>query len=467
MVADSADGADDKDLHAQRTMSLASGLQGKRDVCVAKGKRRLVQKGHTPEQHVAMAMNITSPLVMPVPSANDLEFALQTCVKEGANIRSWRQARFRELAALVKKPEALGAEMDALRSESSKAVSQHLKPEAIEALRLLICWPDEGSANSIVKGSEIVGEIPPTGVFRGAKAADSTCIHSICSGEAVGALGNDEWAKKLLKNKPPDVDERIAVWMKSEEERVRGTIEGWYTKEGVDAIFGVNRWRAMKRFGIFQENNGEWRTIDNGRSSMHNTGTSATERISTTSVETGYAVYRRFADIYYAVHGCLPSFKVTTKDMKRAYRQLAPHEDHLHMSVICIWSLEHSCWMFGILHGLAFGLSGAVLQFNRHPPLLVAVARRILAIPVISFFDDFKITELVAAMGSGAHYFDKLVELTGWSFDPKKDKTESPATFLGTVEDFSSSQNTGIITVSPKALRLQGAIKRIDAALPT
>ena len=151
--------------------------------------------------------------------------------------------------------------------------------------------------------------------------------------------------------------------------------------------------------------------------------------------------------------------------MKRAYRQLAPHEDHLHMSVICIWSVETSCWVFGILHGLAFGLAGAVLQFNRHPPLLVAVARRILAIPVISFFDDFKITELEDALGSGAHYFDKLVALTGWSFDPKKDKTDNPATFLGTVEDFRKAPSTGIITVSPKSLRLQGAIRRIDEAL--
>ena len=36
---------------------------------------------------------------------------------------------------------------------------------------------------------------------------------------------------------------------------------------------------------------------------------------------------------------------------------------------------------------------------------------------------------------------------------------------MGRVEDFRAAQRTGIVTVSPKEIRLRGAIKRIDAAL--
>ena len=121
----------------------------------------------------------------------------------------------RELEALIKKTTELGAEMDKLRSESSRAVSQHLRPEVLEVIRLLINWPDEGLANSIVKGSEIAGEIPPTRIFRSAEADNGACIYSVCRGETDGALSNDDWAAKLLSIRPPDMDERIAVWVKS------------------------------------------------------------------------------------------------------------------------------------------------------------------------------------------------------------------------------------------------------------
>ena len=51
-----------------------------------------------------------------------------------------------------------------------------------------------------------------------------------------------------------------------------------------------------------------------------------------------------------------------------------------------------------IIRALLFGLSGSVLLFNRVPSMLVAVARRWLAIPVHAFFDDFKIVDLRVKM---------------------------------------------------------------------
>ena len=114
------------------------------------------------------------------------------------------------------------------------------------------------------------------------------------------------------------------------------------------------------------------------------------------------------------------SLQASTKDMKRAYRQVPVSQQQLCFSVIAVWHPSHRRWVFGILHGLAFGLLSAVLQFNRYPALLVAIARRWLAIPVINFFDDFKITEPRFAKGSGALYFDKLMEKLGWLFDAEK-----------------------------------------------
>eukprot|EP00973_Karenia_brevis_P090754 12404105-Karenia_brevis.AAC.1 len=91
---------------------------------------------------------------------------------------------------------------------------------------------------------------------------------------------------------------------------------------------------------------------------------------------------------------------------------------------------------------MAFGLYNAVLLFNRVPLHIVAVARRWLAIPVISFFGDFKITDVANAKGSGWYYFLELCKLLGWVLDPEKAQPMSKQIkFLGIREDISELQS--------------------------
>ena len=79
----------------------------------------------------------------------------------------------------------------------------------------------------------------------------------------------------------------------------------------------------------------------------------------------------------------------STQDMKSAYRQLGVRDDCRQYHITALYDQVVKSWRFGLLHGLAFGLSAAVLEFNRVPEHLVAVARRWLALPVIHFYDDF------------------------------------------------------------------------------
>ena len=69
------DGADEIDLFAHSSLALAAGMQGRRQVCSAKGRRRLVEKGLSPEEHVVMGLNLVSPLMKPVPVAADLDLS--------------------------------------------------------------------------------------------------------------------------------------------------------------------------------------------------------------------------------------------------------------------------------------------------------------------------------------------------------------------------------------------------------
>ena len=358
-----------------------------------------------------------------------------TVVAQGIHIRAWRQKQWRLLSQHVRRLQPLASHLEAGRSASSHRFSTRLSPASLAALRYSICWPDVRAAAAICQGVEIVGELPSFGIYR--KMQQPTPASHSC----FSTLDNQRWLQDLLQG---PLQEVRVVWEKSETERQLGILEGFYDPEDLHRRFGAYEWRPMIRFAIWQESHKAYRCIDNAKASEHNLCTSVEERIHTTSVDMGIAVCQRFRRlISQPLEGPL-ALHAATKDMKRAYRQVPVKCSHLRYSVIALWHPFQHKWVFGILHGLAFGLLSAVLQFNRFPALLVAIARRWLAIPVINFFDDFKITEPVFAKASGGLYFDKLANLLGWLFDPEKDKQfQTTAKFLHGLETYFPPEREG------------------------
>ena len=99
-------------------------------------------------------------------------------------------------------------------------------------------------------------------------------------------------------------------------------------------------------------------------------------------------------------------------------------------------------WRFAISWALPFGLSGAVLHFNRVPAFITAFCRRWLAIPVQHFFDDFRIVEPSFTKESGYKWFAKVAEFLGWRFDPDKDHPPcATLPMLGCLEDWSKAHS--------------------------
>ena len=67
--------------------------------------------------------------------------------------------------------------------------------------------------------------------------------------------------------------------------------------------------------------------------------------------------------------------------------------------MIAVWHPQNGCWKFFQMFAMLFSFMAAVLQFNRVSGLLVALARRWIALPVLGYFDDFKY--IVLAGGGG------------------------------------------------------------------
>jgi len=204
----------------------------------------------------------------------------------------------------------------------------------------------------------------------------------------------------------------------------------------MDKRWGAGRWRPLIRFATWQFTAAKWRVIDNGRSASHNWSLAADERIHTTSVRAGGAIARRLRRYAGRRLGGPLEPRSATQDMKRAFRQLGVRDVDRAYHIIAAWSPVDKCWMFAELDGLAFGLGAAVLEFNRVPALVCAIARRWLGIPVVNFYDDFRISDIAAGDGSANESFLELMDWLGPLLD--EDKEQKPAAgivFLGALED--------------------------------
>jgi len=118
------------------------------------------------------------------------------------------------------------------------------------------------------------------------------------------------------------------------------------------------------------------------------------------------------------------------------------------------------------LDGLAFGLGAAVLEFNRVPAHVVALARRYLAIPIVNLYDDFRITDIACSGGSANAAFLDLIAWIGWWLDQGKEQTPRPAiTFLGAIEDASFAAAADVVRLGTTEKRRTSLLATIQAMI--
>ena len=93
------------------------------------------------------------------------------------------------------------------------------------------------------------------------------------------------------------------------------------------------------------------------------------------------------------------------EDLTAAYR-FVPNSQPTFI-VFCVWRFSDAdgkCKatpVFYYVPGHDFGMVSSVLNFNRFPKLMVAMARSILALPVSQYFDDYFIMDLCCTGSSG------------------------------------------------------------------
>ena len=431
----------------------------RRQDAFASSRVKMIGYGLDPASFYNLAVGLESPFAVPESVPQDLQFCIETMVREGTNLPAWRRTRWELLHSVLSAARSWDAELAAHRSEASKVVASHLSPSAHEVLRLSLLWPDKEVASTIVHGADIIGAHAATGIFR------TAAVQGTASEEDLLRLSAHH-AASMHTRRPPRRDQARAVWDKSEQARKRGILQGWFTADELDKRFGRNNWSFMVRFATYQWNSEDWRAIDDAAWGGQNSVHSSTERIHTTAPSATVAFWKAFRQLL-SVPLSGPWAPIAgTEGLEKACRQLAVSDRHLKHSVVAVWGPTVGTWRYAVLLGLAFGLAEAVLCFNRYPALAVAIARRWLAIPAFHFFDGFKFLDVCCGDNTAELYLNKLLnEFLGWRTDPAKKQTGSQiCKLLGAMESYAQS-NDDLLHMFPTERNVQRVLAEVRAAI--
>ena len=278
------------------------------------------------------------------------------------------------------------------RVPSARAVASSKRPGFVAFLSAILRWPDVKQPECLILGHSIVGDIPPSGVFRSVSSQSTMSVEDWLS-EAEEAID------RIMASKPPlhvqDILEATC------DEQKKGYCSRLYSREEIDGMFGKSQWRPLERFLIVQPC-GKKRVIDNTRKTSHNAATVMSETIHTVHIDFIASV---LADLSSRLGLGTPPWdvpglewlqaRIGTDDLPDAYRQLPVSPSQQGFSVISI-HIPGVGWRFSLLWGLAFGLESAVVNFNRWPMLAIAASRRCACSLAAAYFDDELSVELLA-----------------------------------------------------------------------
>ena len=408
--------------------------------------------GLSKEQHIAASAQVASPFASACILDEDLQFVCQLLATYGPYVRQWRLDQLKIMRKLAKVLQPWEAECAGCMPPSVQRVAAAKKPMFMLVCSILLRWPDETNALRYVTGYRIVGDIECSGLFRplDVDRSQSTGTDVLFGKPAVHNL----WAMRQ-RVKPGQHDAELASMTR--QEILDGFAEGVFTQDELDERFGVGLRRPLERF-IHVQSCGKLRCIDSGKKPGHNAASRESETIYTTTVDVVPVVVRRAWEMIWqfwaADSSCLPEwcdFVLGTEDMKNAYRQCPVHPQHRSCSTIAFWDHEVNDIRFVVLNGLPFGLSSSVLNFNRTPALLTAVARRFCGCAVAHFFDDSGIVDLSCSNGLAQAIVREVYALAGAHLDPAK--SQSPAgcrTFLGLSVNVALAATAGVVEVDLK-----------------
>ena len=409
----------------------------------------------------------------------DLQIAIGTLVARGERIVSDREERMAILRSLAAELEPLRAAIDECKSPEARAIALPFNvaftAACIDALGH--AWPDKRLPLLYTIGFNVVFDIEDSGVFRSAETPASITRDEFMAGNTrMNAKTERILRSSATKSDPDEVARRKACWERTKEEIAQGLVSKPKSRAQIDRKYGRGRWRALKRSAIWQKR--KWRCIDNGKFSKHNKATRTRERLTTGRADFPLVVTRAFAKAELARRRSAkgiskrPTYRLLkmthgTNDQAAAYRHTPTSEPQF--TVAATWNEDKHDVSYIEVPGHNFGLTSAVLNYNRFPELAVVVTRRLLWVVTEHFYDDMNETEPGWAQSSGQRVLKELFGSTFFGFPTEDEKDIDMAVsneYLGVESDLSSADE-GVLRIDVSRKRRSKLKDLADEALRT
>lgn len=407
-------------------------------------------------EFVERALEARHPLAvgeaMPEQLVAAIQFNLQKSDHEVAKLRTDFLAKWAMRAKQLQPAETnLKMSMDPYVANAVKSKRILLFKEMLEDTG----FPDPGVADELQFGSDLVGEVPATGMLPGKVVPALSTLEELEQNakRIRGKVENDSRGSG-----DPEVDRQ--VWIKTMDEVEAGWLVGPLKNHEVPQEHSISR-----RFGLVQKR-GKLRLIDDYTESGVNSCVTSVEMPVLHTVDVAGAVLVQWFSACMDA-GFSPQLVVRTFDLKSAYRQvgLSPRG----RDYACLRVFDPSIGRVRFFRSvvLPFGAIRSVHAFLRLSRALWWIGVVGCKLLWTSFYDDFISCSRPSLATNTEATVSVLFHLLGWAFDETGDKCfpfSDSCEALGVAFDLSSSAK-GIAYICNTASRVDELRAEISSVL--
>ena len=309
-------------------------------------------------------------------------------------------------------------------------------------------YPDTGISAQMAGGFDLVGRIPPSGVFNKRKTIANISpddLRSTARRTRAGIL------QSMRSSGDLDIDH--GVYKATLDELQRGWLHGPYPLSEIPLTASITRRFGIKQ-GTREDGTAKIRPIDDFTESQINLTNSCGESVSLHGTDVLGAVGVRLAELCGPGGALHPSeVLVRTWDLHKAYKNLALSLDALQDAYLAVFNpTTGDVELYG-QYVLPFGARASVNGFCRVSHALWAIGSKGLGIIWCVYFDDFVVFSLSHGSGSTGLCVEVLLALLGWAVAADKESAFNGACkALGLVLDMSSAK-LGFVVMDNTAKR--------------
>ena len=356
---------------------------------------------------MAAACKLVHPMNQDVRLPVEMEKAISTTFQRGG--LETRKQRLQFSNNILKLAAAAKADEDALHRNWPGHLGRVMKNKKILLFKELLTqlgYADAKIADEMMEGFPLNGYLSESGVFPPRLKLPE--IHPEAFDEMIPTFSRRTLS--AVKGSG-DADLDMQLWDATCEEVRLGFMKGPFKVEELPKGALVS-----PRFGLKQKN--KLRPIDDLSISGVNMSTSLPERLKVDAIDECAALIKQMLK---QAGGCQPLVG-KTYDLRKAYRQLAIKESHLHLGWVAVWSPDHQAPVIFSMESLPFGATAAVAAFLRISRALKFLGTSLGMLTWTAFYDDFICLSRPEDAKSTDMFVRFLFQSLGWELSTGPDK---------------------------------------------